>query len=91
MTTSKLPDDKTGAGRLRPRPNFAIHAELAETRAGWMLTLHAEPGVATALRAAGFGDLAPGRLTFTVTPNLVPGQPFEIQAITVVANEADPS
>jgi hypothetical protein len=89
VTTSNLPDERVDSERPRPRLNFAVRVDLAETPGGWLLTLHADAPLATALRAAGIEGLPPGRLTFSVTPNLVPGQPFEIQAITVSTNDGD--
>lgn len=63
-------------------------AELTETTDGWLLTLTLSDTDAAAdlISAIPLGVLnpAPGEFTMSVSPNLVPGHPFDIAEVRVV-------
>jgi hypothetical protein len=85
VTTSTRP---TPNGR-HPRLPAGIRAELAETPEGWVLTLHCDAATAAALRAAPTDLLAPGQLNISITPNLVPGEPFPVETVLVAVDETN--
>ena len=62
-----------------------VHLE--ETPAGWLLTITVDHQAAAELSAAvtqGHRVLRAGEMSVAITPNLVPGEPFEISAVQVV-------
>lgn len=77
--------DSPGTGEVR--------AELAESDAGWTLTLHLDPQAARAVRTQLSGhvvaDIELGSVTASVLPNLVPGEPFRVDRFAVVVAEGD--
>lgn len=83
-TTFEQQDEVTPQPRrLEPK----VSAQLAETSSGWVLTLTLDQAAARALQpilAGGEGvRLDARRVTVSITPNLVPGQPFALDAIEV--------
>jgi hypothetical protein len=70
-------------------------AALTETPAGWVLTLTLDARAARAFQAGAVGAgrflLEPTNLTVSITPNLVPGEPFTLQAIELVVAEDEPT
>jgi len=66
----------------------SMHAELRETRQGWVLTLRTDADTARALRSAGLDTLSAKDVSVAVTPNLVPGEPFDLSAVRVVTDDA---
>ena len=74
------------AGRDRPRPGDGTvggTAELSESAAGWSLTLSLDARTAAALRdglsQAGRSQVEIHGIAVSITPNLVPGEPFPLQ------------
>jgi hypothetical protein len=68
-------------------PPAGVRAQLAETPAGWVLTLHCDAATAAGLRAAVADLLGPGRLSISITPNLVPGKPFAIDTVLIAVDK----
>jgi hypothetical protein len=68
----------------------AVRAELTETPHGWILTLHADAGTAEALRTAGIGRPTPVPLSMVISPNLVPGEPFDIEMVHIAVDDELP-
>jgi len=70
-------------------------AELTETLDGWRLTIKLSDTdvAADLLNAIPLGRLSPGpgEFTMNVSPNLVPGHPFDIVEVRVVLASEDDS
>jgi hypothetical protein len=65
---------------------------LAETKEGWVLTLAMSAGLSAALldlttRETGRVELSDMDLSVSITPNLVPGDPFRVSRVMVVVPE----
>jgi hypothetical protein len=76
-----LPGDGTGSGT----------AELSESKSGWTLTLSLDARTAVALREslsqAGRSQLELRGFAVSITPNLVPGEPFPLESVDLVIAE----
>lgn len=69
----------------------SVRVELTESRAGWALVVTLDRPAAAAIGArlsAGEGAaLADAGLRVSIMPNLVPGQPFPVDSVTVVISD----
>lgn len=73
------------------RDGARCHAHLSESSDGWLLTLTLSPAALDQLRTARqVGDLklTPGQVSISITPNLVPGKPFDLSALRLVLDDA---
>lgn len=78
--------DLSGSDGDRPRPAPGIRLDLAETAAGWVLTVRCGTVAAAALRATGRA-LADQQVSIRITPNLVPGEEFNIGSIVLADHD----
>jgi hypothetical protein len=65
-----------------------VHAELIETRSGWVLTVTLTAALADSIRASHADELerviGADHVTMSIAPNLVPGTPFLISSVKIV-------
>ncbi len=73
----------------RPQPGVRPRADLVETSAGWVLTLSVDARTAEQLRAElssgrSAASFVPRDFEVSITPNLVPGAPFQLSAVEII-------
>ncbi len=82
-TSSRQPHARPGTDFVQP----VVH--LAETREGWVLTLAMSESLTAALldlstRETGRVELHDIDMSVSISPNLVPGDPFRVSKVLVV-------
>jgi hypothetical protein len=87
MAASELTTGTTTPEAGRPRPTRAVRAELTESPEGWALTVHCDGATADALRRAGVDGAAFRRLSVAISPNLVPGTPFDVDTVVIAVDQ----
>jgi hypothetical protein len=78
-------DDASPVSRAQQSPRYEV--QLSETPDGWLLTVTVSPQTAADLPGAvrsGHRQLGSGEMSMSITPNLVPGEPFEISALNII-------
>jgi hypothetical protein len=85
MTEPKQPETRPD----RPQPGVRPRADLVETPDGWVLTLSVDARTAEQLREElgserSAGWFVPRDFEVSITPNLVPGAPFQLSAVEII-------
>lgn len=86
MTDPKIEEP---AAQARPQPGSRSGARLIETPDGWVLTLTLDARTAVDIRKElGRGQnvnwVVPKNFAVSITPNLVPGEPFALSEIEII-------